>query len=336
MLSERQLFAGCICALAVCLLSLYAVGCSGNKSVDSETKHVPHEGRWGVYSLDLASQDVGLIYSTSNEITGIDLNNHGTTLALAIKTLDDVEIDTTSEIYTLDFNTGGLNKLTDNVYFDSYPSFSPDDSSIVFLSMRDNTLDLYVMLSDGSDQRLLYNSGGHDADVDWGGGERIAFTRDNQIWSVSSDGLDPQQVTNPPDAGFWGIANLPMGDYDPRISPGGDIIAFERMVDVSFPHGGYDIFVIAADGSGETNLTNNGSQGRAQGFPNWSHSGDKLVYILTATATEGKYDIYIMNSDGSQNHDITPDYFPPTFLCHNAIFSLDDSKLYFIGQWWQQ
>ena len=335
MLSERHLFANCVRILAVCLLLLYAGGCGKDKSAEPEAREVPHEGRWGIYSLDLASLDVALIYSINNEITGIDLNNSGTTLALATKTLNDVIIDTTSEIYTLNINTGDLIELTDNAYFDSYPSFSPDDSSIVFLSMRQSTLDLYIMRSDGSDQMLLYDSGGHDADVDWGSGDRLAFTRDHQIWSLSSDGSDPRQVTDPPNAGVWGIANLPIGDYDPRISPGGGHIAFERMVDVDFSYGGYDIFIIAADGGGEINLTNNGSEGRAQGFPNWSHAGDKLVYILTAIVTEGKYDIYMMNPDGSQNHDITPGYFPPTFLCHNAIFSLDDSKLYFIGQWWQ-
>jgi len=29
------------------------------------------------------------------------------------------------------------------------------------------------------------------------------------------------------------------------------------------------------------------------------------------------------------------EYFPPEFSCHAAVFSRDDSRLYFIGQWWQ-
>lgn len=320
----------------ICVLSLLTMGCSEDKTAGPAARNVPHQGQWGVYSLDLSSQDVALIYSTNDEITGMDLNDSGTRLALAIKTLSTANIDTTSEVYTLDISTGTLSQLTDNDYFDAYPSYSPNGSSIAFLSLRGSTLDLYVMQSDGSGQQLLYDSGGHDADVDWGSGGRIAFTRDSQIWSVASDGTDPVQVTDPENAGTWGTANLPIGDYDPRISPNGSKVAFERMVDVSFPHGGYDIFLISIDGSGETNLTNSGSQGYAQGLPSWSHSGDRIVYVLTATANNGKYDIFMMNSDGSQNQDITPSYFPPTFLCHNAIFSLDDSKIYFIGQWWQQ
>jgi len=36
-------------------------------------------------------------------------------------------------------------------------------------------------------------------------------------------------VTYPADAGRWGTANLPVGDYDPRLSPDAERIAFERL-----------------------------------------------------------------------------------------------------------
>jgi Tol biopolymer transport system component len=332
---RNNLIAICIFVSAFCILVLFTMGCGKKKSTNSKSRTVPHKGQWGIYVLDLSSQDVALLYSTGEEILGLDLSSSGTHLAFSRKTQSGVGIDTTSEIYTLDINASVPVRLTDNHYFDSYPSFSPDDSSIVFLSMRDSTLDLYVMNRDGTNQQLLYNSGGHDADVDWGSAGRIAFTRDYQIWSVKSDGTDPQQVTDPLDAGLWGNANLPIGDYDPRISPDGNKIVFERLVDVSFAQGGYDIYVISADGSAETSLTSTASQGYAQGFANWSHSGDKIVYILAAIMAEGKYDLCMMNSDGSDNHVITPGYFPADFLCHNAVFSLDDTKIYFIGQWWQ-
>jgi Tol biopolymer transport system component len=335
MLGRRNSIAISVAAAALSAVALFVTGCSDDKSTDSDTKSVPHEGQWGIYALDLSSQGVTLLYSTGDEISGLNLGNSGTHLAFSRKTQSSIDIDSTSEIYSLSITDGVATRLTDNYYFDSYPSFSPDDSRIAFLSMRNNTLDLFVMDSTGENQQLLYNSGEHDADVDWGHAGRIAFTRGYQIWTVKSDGTDPQQVTNPPNAGLWGVANLPIGDYDPRISPDGHKIAFERMVDVSFPHGGYDIRVVSSDGSGDTSLTNSGSQGYAQGFPSWSHSGDRLVYILSAVGEEGRFDLCLMNSDGSENRVITPAYFPATFLCHNAVFSADDSKIYFIGQWWQ-
>jgi Tol biopolymer transport system component len=148
---------------------------------------------------------------------------------------------------------------------------------------------------------------------------------------IGSDGTDATQITNPPRAGEWGEANLPFGDYDPRLSPNGDLIVFERLEDDTSRHGNYNLFTVKVDGTQETRLSENGY---SQGLASWSHSGDRIVYVVSAIKDEGKYDIYMMNKDGSDNQLITPDYFPEEFLCHSPIFSLDDSMIYFIGEWW--
>ena len=41
-----------------------------------------------------------------------------------------------------------------------------------------------------------------------------------------------------------------------------------------------------------------------------------------------------MNADGSGIKDLTSEIFPPTFLAHSPIFSVNDESIYFIGQWW--
>ncbi len=61
------------------------------------------------------------------------------------------------------------------------------------------------------------------------------------------------------------------------------------------------------NGTEETAITDTGY---TQGIPVWSYSGKQIVYIVGAIGNEGKYDIYLMNSDGSENRNITPDYFP--------------------------
>jgi TolB protein len=236
------------------------------------------------------------------------------------------------EIYTISIDGENLTRLTANIFFDVYPVWSPDDNSIAFLSQRETDLDIYTINSDGSNERKLFDSGYHDADIDWVG-NTIVFTSQSAIWKMNSNGTQPEQVTNPAEKGQWGNANLPIGDYDPRLSPDSSRIAFERLEDVSIPHGGYNIFTINSDGSGEKRLTDSGY---SQGLPNWSHSGNQIVYMVAAINEEGKYDLYLMNSDGTDNRNITPDYFPADFLCHAPIFSQDDSKIIFIGQWWQQ
>jgi Tol biopolymer transport system component len=86
---------------------------------------------------------------------------------------------------------------------------------------------------------------------------------------------------------------------------------------------------INVDGTQETRLT---STGYAQGLASWSHSGDRMVYGVAAIGEAGKYDMYMMNADGSENHDVTPGYFAANFLCHSPIFSQDDLEIYFIGE----
>jgi Tol biopolymer transport system component len=149
---------------------------------------------------------------------------------------------------------------------------------------------------------------------------------------MNSDGSGTFPLTDPPRAGEWGAANLPFGDYDPRISPDRTTVVFERLVGDQSPHGEYDLYLIDLETLNETRLT---STGFSQGLASWSNSGQHLVYIVSAMGEVGIYDIYRINANGSENRNITPDYFPPQFLCHWAIFSGDDTAIYFIGEWWE-
>lgn len=290
-------------------------------------KVVPRQDTWGIYELDLVTQDVRLVYSSPGEIftSVMRLNNKGDNLVFVQKP------GVANEIYTINIDGKNIQQLTKGEYFDAYPAWSPDGNRIAFLSKRDNDLDIYVMDADGKNPKKLYDSGSHDADIDWVG-NYIVFTSGSAIWKMKDDGTEPVQITNPANAGQRGITNLPIGDYDPRLSPDGSMIIFERLEDPSTRHGNYNIFIIGSDGTGEKRLTDTSY---AQGMANWAHSGDKVVYIVAAIEDEGKYDMYMMNLDGTDNHNITPDYFPEGFLCHSPCFSPDDSKIYFIGQWWE-
>ena len=323
--------AAVVVALAGCASSTASPGPSGaapsGAAPSAVSTVVPHQDRWGIYSLRLDSGAVELIYSTPDELSGLALNPAGDRFAFARKVGGTTNED--SEIYTLPMGGGEPTRLTDNRVLDTYPIWSPDGSRLAYLSMG-KTLDIEVMNADGSGSKLLYDSGGHDADISWVG-DRIAFTRDSQIWIMGDDGSGAKELTDPPRAGEWGKANLPFGDYDPRISPDGIRIVFERLVADDSPHGNYDLYAMAADGSGVTALTSNGY---SQGLAAWSPSGSLIAYIVAAIDGAGAYDIYVMNADGSDNHDATPAWFPPEFLCHGATFGPDDATLYFIGEWW--
>jgi TolB protein len=244
----------------------------------------------------------------------------------------DGETNRDSEIFTLGVDGDDLERLTDNHTLDTYPTWSPEGSQIAYLAWPGTTLDIYIMAADGSQSHLFYDSGNHDADIDWVK-DTIAFTRNSQIWLMNSDGSNPRQFTDPPRAGEWGNANLPYGDYDPRISPDGTRVVFERMVGDQSPHGNYDLFTINMDGTDLTNLTNNAF---TQGLADWSPSGNKIAFIVSAIEDVGQYDIYLMDPEGTENRNITPDSFSLEFLVHWVCFGKDDNLLYFIGEWWSE
>ncbi len=312
------------------IILLLGLACSIGTPIQSDNRSVPHEGRWGIYALNLSTEEVGLIYSSAWEITGLRLSPDGSRFAFSQK-IDGENLDN-DEICIAGVDGTNFLRLTQNDILDTYPAWSTDGTKIAFLSMRGATLDIYLMDTDGSNQRLLYDSGSHDGDVHWIN-DRIVFTRNSQIWMMNSDGTGAAQVTQPPRAGEWGQAVLPFGDYDPRFSPDGTKIVFERLLNDETSHGNYDIYTINSDGSGETALTHNGY---TQGLPGWSYQGNQIVFAVSAIGNEGAYDIYLMNADGNNLRNVTPDYFPPNFLANSPIFSLDDSTIYFVGEWWEQ
>ncbi|HVF88396.1 MAG TPA: hypothetical protein VM866_12445, partial [Pyrinomonadaceae bacterium] len=56
------------------------------------------------------------------------------------------------EIYTINADGSNVTRLTDNVFEDLYPAWSPDGAKIVFESARDGSNEIYLMNADGSGQ----------------------------------------------------------------------------------------------------------------------------------------------------------------------------------------
>jgi Tol biopolymer transport system component len=318
-----------VCIITLIIITISLCGCTQNQDFTPDVKTVPHEKRWGIYSLDLTTYDTSLIYSYDREIEGLRINHQGDRFAFSQKF--DGDNNSHREICTLKVDGTDFKRFTNNSDWDLYPAWSPDDTQIAFLSFRTDTLDLYIMDSDGNNISQLFDSGSHDADIHWVS-NNIVFTSKSSIWMINDDGTEPKQITYPPKAGEWGTVNLPFGDYDPRLNPSGDKIIFSRLENDSSDYGNYNIFIINTDGTEETRLTDTGY---SQGLTSWSNSRDKIVFIVAAIEDIGKYDIYMMNSDGTDYKNITPDFFPNNFLCHKAVFSNDDSKLFFIGEWWE-
>lgn len=95
----------------------------------------------------------------------------------------------------------------------------------------------------------------------------------------------------------------------------------ERIVFEARPDGGdWDIYRMNADGSGQTNLTNDPAKDR---LPAWSPDKTEIVFN---SDRDGQNDIWVMNSDGTSPENLTSDLSGNLFV---AEFSPDGTKIAF-------
>ena len=116
-------------------------------------------------------------------------------------------------------------------------------------------------------------------------------TGDSEIFTINPDGTGLKQLTtNTGD------------DREPTLSPDGQKIAYTSQGDpTSNPGGDYEVYLMnAADGSGQTNLSNSGA---TDGTPVFSPDGQKIAYEshhIQTSNPEGDSEVYLMRaSDGS-------------------------------------
>ena len=115
----KKAFAAVAVLALIILLAVVVGGTLLNMGSNNNTPEghdtVPHEGKYGIYVLNLATEKVELLYSTDNEIytSALRLNEQGKKLVFAQKT---DETDESTEIFTIDIDGQNLKQITDNSY----------------------------------------------------------------------------------------------------------------------------------------------------------------------------------------------------------------------------
>jgi len=170
------------------------------------------------------------------------------------------------------------------------PDWSPDGSQIVFCLVKEilDDAEIYLINADGTGLTKI----GLGFDPSWSPVEdKIAYTFNDQIYTMNSDGEDITQLTTE------------YSSMAPGWNPDGTEITYTYQEGSGEP----SIWIMNSDGTGKTPLTTS-TDGECS-ISSFSYDGSKIVYLkgprwythIEMIPTELN-EIWIMNRDGSNKH----------------------------------
>jgi len=140
-----------------------------------------------------------------------------------------IVFDLLGDIYTIPIGGGSANRITSGSGFDGQPRFSPDGKSIVFVSDRSGSENLYLVDPDGQHLRPM-TRGPNQAYVSpaWTpDGQYVIVSKSNDLWLYHRNGGSGLRLTGqtpPPQQGGPGGGNAPSNFMGASATPDGRYI----------------------------------------------------------------------------------------------------------------
>lgn len=210
------------------------------------------------------------------------------------------------DIFTATADGKKIKPLAPAPGYDAEATVSPDGKKIIFTSMRDGDLDLYIMDKNGKNIKRLTTELGYDGGAFFSPDSKqivyrsfhpkteaeIARYKDRlannlieptvfEIWVMNADGSNKRQVTN-----------LKTASFAPYFTPDGKSIIFCTNYFATDPRKrNFDLALINVDGTGLERVTFNES---FDGFPMFSPDGKKLVFASNRNSAQtGDTNVFI-------------------------------------------
>ena len=140
---------------------------------------------------------------------------------------------------------------------------------------------------------------------------RIAYSSERsgnaELYSVAPDGSSDRRLT-------WTTAT----EQDPTWSPDGTKIAYERADSGER----WRIWVMNADGSGQTQLAASSTESADDIQPQWSPDGTQIAFASTRVNT---WNVWVINADGTGLRRVTD------FLSNDPAWSPDGHQIAYVG-----
>lgn len=180
-------------------------------------------------------------------------------------------------------------RVTDRLE-DGLPAWAPDGAVLAFSSRRENDrVDrIYIVSAHGGEARALSRDFQpvYGLDPAWLPDGRIVYKAIHGaagLYLMNPDGSNPQQLVGDASA------------TAPAVSPDGSAIAFMSQRD-----GNWEVYVIAADGSGLRRLTNDPAQ---DGLPTWSPDGAWIAFVSDRGQ---EWAVWVVQPDGTGLRELFP------------------------------